>query len=172
MKVRLPDSIGEELIRMAETDQAMRNGAMNGEVWDSSIDKANTDNLKTMVRRYGWPTISKVGVEASQAAWLIAQHADHDIPFQVECLELMRQESNEDINVTLLAYLEDRVRVNQGQPQLYGTQFLGTAAGLQPQPIENEAHLDERREKVGLGPFEDYKKQIEAMDKARKDSAV
>ena len=36
-----------------------------------------------------------------------------------------------------LAYLEDRVRVHAGQPQLYGTQFTVTRAEYGPCPIED-----------------------------------
>ena len=55
-----------------------------------------------------------------------------------------------------LAYLEDRVRVNAGQPQLYGTQFTVTDGEIGPSPIEDRQRLDERRAEAGLGPFADY----------------
>jgi hypothetical protein len=55
-----------------------------------------------------------------------------------------------------LAYLEDRVRVNAGQPQLYGTQFSVTGGEIGPCPIEDPQRLDERRAEAGLEPFADY----------------
>ena len=55
-----------------------------------------------------------------------------------------------------LAYLEDRVRVNADQPQLYGTQFTVTDGELGPSPIEDRERLDERRAEAGLEPFADY----------------
>ena len=55
-----------------------------------------------------------------------------------------------------LAYLEDRVRVNAEQPQLYGTQFTVTDGELGPSPIEDRERLDERRAEAGLEPFADY----------------
>jgi hypothetical protein len=36
-----------------------------------------------------------------------------------------------------LAYLEDRMRVHAGQPQLYGTQFTVTGGTFGPYPIED-----------------------------------
>jgi hypothetical protein len=77
----------------------------------------------------------------------------------------MKKQNPAELNPAHLAYLEDRVRVNQGRPQLYGTQFFGTGAELKPRPIEDKEHLDERRAKVGLGSFEDYKNQIEEIDR-------
>ena len=158
-----PESVSQELLEMAAIDQEMRIKSMNGEPWDSSVDDSNTKSLKDIISKYGWPTISSVGVEASQAAWLIAQHADHDIDFQAQCLEMMRQLEPQDVSPTNRAYLEDRVRVNQGKAQIYGTQFNGNVDKLEPQPIEDEEHLDERRASVGLGPFKEYRKQIEEM---------
>jgi hypothetical protein len=165
MDQKLYNPLKEELVQMAEADQTMRNRAMQGEQWDLSIDAANTERLKVIVHEYGWPTSPEFGIEGSQAAWLIAQHADHDVDFQSECLELMKKQNPAELNPAHLAYLEDRVRVNQGRPQLYGTQFFGTGAELKPRPIEDKEHLDERRAKVGLGSFEDYKNQIEEIDR-------
>lgn len=56
----------------------------------------------------------------------------------------------------LFGYLEDRVRVNSGRPQLYGTQFLEDASGMRPRPIESPNRLAERRADVGMDPFEEY----------------
>ena len=50
----------------------------------------------------------------------------------------------------------DRVRVNAGQPQLYGTQFTVTDGELGPSLIEDRERLDERRAEAGLEPFADY----------------
>jgi hypothetical protein len=54
------------------------------------------------------------------------------------------------------AWLLDRVRVNAGQPQLYGTQFTVTDGHFGPCPIEDPHRLDERRAAAGLEPFADY----------------
>ena len=62
-----------------------------------------------------------------------------------------------------LAYLEDRVRVNAGQPQLYGTQFTETDGEFRPRPIQDPHRLDERREEAGLEPFTDYEARMRAQ---------
>jgi len=61
-----------------------------------------------------------------------------------------------------LAYLEDRVRVNAGQPQRYGTQFTVTGGEFGPHPIEDPHRLDERRAEAGLEPFADYQARMQA----------
>jgi len=49
------------------------------------------------------------------------------------------------------------VRVNAGQPQLYGTQFTVTDGELGPRPIEDPQPLDEHHAEAGLKPFADYR---------------
>jgi len=147
------------LIAMAKTDQEMRNNAIyNKEEWDQTLDEKHAKALRRIVVQYGWPTISMVGSEASSDAWLIAQHADHDLSFQKECLVLLKNVATGEIALDNIAYLEDRVLTAERKPQLYGTQFQGMGLDLRPQPIEDEIHVDERRKQMGLGSLEEYTK--------------
>src|SRR5688572_27664452 len=41
-----------------------------------TIDKRNLKRLTMIINKYGWPARSLVGKEASEAAFLIVQHAD------------------------------------------------------------------------------------------------
>lgn len=161
----LNQGLADELLKMSEVDQAMRNRAQLTDAWDATVDERNTARLKEIVASYGWPTTSMVGKEAASAAWLLVQHADHDSDFQARCLEVMRELPEVEVSQTDLAYLEDRVRVNTNKPQLYGTQFYGEGDTFGPRPIEDEASLDKRREKVGLKPFAEYKAEIEEIDR-------
>ena len=69
-------SIAQELVQMAKIDQEMRMERIyKGTDWKESVDKANQKRIKQIVGKYGWPTISLVGKRASNAAWLIVQHA-------------------------------------------------------------------------------------------------
>ncbi len=158
-------NLKHRLLKMAIADQRMRqSGAM-----DRSVDEKNTEELKEIIKNHGWPTVEKVGGYASNAAWLIAQHADHDPEFQAECLVLMKAEYEKDrksVNPKNIAYLEDRVRVNTGRPQLYGTQFFADENGVfQARPIEDPENLDERRRGAGLSSFADYEKNMREMNK-------
>ncbi|MBD2023826.1 DUF6624 domain-containing protein [Leptolyngbya sp. FACHB-711] len=145
-------SIADELVQMGERDQEMR----NSQEWDAEVDIRNTQRLKQIIGEIGWPSISKVGREAANYAWLLAQHADHDVAFQRDCLHLM-QHLMSDVDATTVAYLEDRVRVNEGRPQLYGTQYYEDEQGVfGPRPIEQPDEVDERRRAVGLEPLAEY----------------
>ncbi len=147
---------------MAEADQLMREASQaRKQPFDKSIDVENTNRLKQIIDQiHSWPTISLVGEEASYAAWLIAQHADHDSHFQEQCLESMLQVKN-DVLASNLAYLTDRVAVNKGQRQIYGTQFYeNEKRNLVPRPIKDPEGLDERRLRMGLEPFVIYEQKM------------
>jgi hypothetical protein len=156
------ESIAAELIQMAEADQAMRRRAMqDNSAWDTSLDEARQRRLGEIRDQIGWPTIPLVGSEASQAAWLIAQHAP-DLAFMERCLKLMQALPAKSIHPANIAYLQDRVLMRRGEPQVYGTQFVGIGGGgaLHIHPIQDPERLDERRASVDLGPFAEYEAQI------------
>lgn len=88
---------------------------------------------------------------------MLAQHADHDRDFQRSCLALLKAQPPEGGTAREIAYLEDRVRVGEQRPQLYGTQFHQNDQGeWEPFPIEDEEQVDQRRAERGLGPLAEY----------------
>lgn len=142
-----------ELLDMQEADQADRTGAPVEE-WD---DDARTARLAEMIEEHGWPTRSLVGDGGASAAWLIAQHSDLDVEFQERALELMRQAVDDgEADPTELAYLEDRVALNQGRPQTYGTQIACVDGRAEPAELVDPDRVEELRAEVGLQPMEDY----------------
>ncbi|MBI2103591.1 hypothetical protein HYT59_01145 [Candidatus Woesebacteria bacterium] len=127
------------------------------------VDKQNLIEMKKMVKKFGWPTISLVSRRTSHMAWLLVQHADSDVRFQQHCLELMKRAvKGGEVTKANIAYLTDRILVNKGTPQIYGTQFYRNRAGkLLPRPVLNVRSLDRRRKEMGLASFKDYKQKVE-----------
>lgn len=159
----------KKILQMVKKDQAMRKSGK----WDSKIDKMNTRELKKIVKKYGWPDINLVGKKGSNDAWLIIQHADHDIKFQKECLKLMKKKMREGkIALQNVAYLTDRVRVNQGLSQLYGTQFYLKDNKLIPRPIKDKKDLNKRRKNFGLEFFSKYKGRLIKSQKRIRDDIL
>ncbi len=125
------------------------------------IDEDNTRWLSDLVEARGWPGRTVAGQDGAAAAWLLAQHADRDPVRQRALLDALRGAVEwGEASRAHLAYLEDRVRVYAGQPQLYGTQFTVTEGELGPYAIEDRARLDEHRAEAGLEPFADYEAQM------------
>jgi len=146
-----------EFLEMQASDQEVRQGAAKGDFsrW-AAVDDANRARLKQIVAAYGWPNVAMVGRDGASAAWLLAQHADRDKPFQHEVLALMEplvqqgQASGKNF-----AYLVDRTHY----PQRFGTQgSCVSRAEWQPFEIEDIARVDERRSALALPPLAEYEK--------------
>ncbi len=120
-------------------------------------DDDNTAWLKQMVAEHGWPRLSEVGPEASQNAWLLAQHADADPLFQLDALRMMEPLlADGEVNEQNYAYLYDRVMLKLAGKQRYGTQAHCPAGEFEPQPLEDESMVDHFRTEVGLPPLAEY----------------
>lgn len=119
------------------------------------VDKKHTGRLKKIIKKYGWPTISFVGKNSSNLAWLLTQHASHDLDFQQQCLVLIKKVlKRKDVSPKNFAYLSDRIRVAKNLPQFFGTQFRRDDNGnMMPYPIYNPKEVNRRRKKYGLIPL-------------------
>jgi len=159
-------ALRDELLAMMAVDQAARNALIASDFQDETallamrdIDRRNTTRMKAIVAATGWPTRTQVGNPAARAAWLLVQHADADPAFQADCLERMEplvaagEASGEDF-----AYLTDRVLVNAGKRQRYGTQMEQVDGTFQPKPVDEPEALDARRAEVGLPSMDVYRK--------------
>lgn len=60
-----------------------------------------------------------------------------------------------------IAFLTDRILVNKGMEQIYGTQFYEDKDGkFLPKIIKNMRELDKRRREMELENFEAYKNRL------------
>ena len=148
----------QQILSLVKKDQTMRSSGQ----WNSKVDKENTHILKKLIKQYGWLDKNLVGIKGADGVWLLAQHADHDIAFQKKCLALMEDKAKKElIPLRHIAYLTDRILVNEGKRQLFGTQFYVNKKGeLMPRPIKDKNDLEKRRQIYGLEPFEQYKKRL------------
>jgi len=121
------------------------------------VHRRNAVRLSAILDRHGWPGRTMVGSDAAHAAWLVVQHAVGDPALQHRVLQLLRPAAALGEAALLeVAMLEDRIRVSEGRPQRYGTQFDWDQNGeMSPLAVEEVEHVDERRRAVGLGPLAD-----------------
>jgi uncharacterized protein DUF6624 len=160
-------ALREELMEMMRADQQERTGSglPPGTKLPPTRDYARTVRLRQIVAESGWPTHDAVGRDGGTAAWLIAQHADFDVAFQQQALALLRQRAADgQASGREVAYLEDRVAVNLGKPQVYGTQIRCRDGIPAPAtPIIDAERVDDVRAAVGLGPLAEYYQELAMM---------
>ena len=123
-------------------------------------DRERTQRVLAILKEHGWPTTAQVGADGSEAIWTILQHSDPAV-LQSTLALMEKAATRHDLDWGLVATSIDRIRVNEGKKQLYGTQLEKKGGKLVPYPIQEEAKLDERRKRMGLGPFEEYLKRLE-----------
>ncbi|TXF91050.1 hypothetical protein FUA23_04400 [Neolewinella aurantiaca] len=163
------DEIGAEIIALKDADlqlrsRLMKSGRLN-EGYDAEMNElhdANADALNEIIDSIGYPTTDKVGKEASEAAWLVIQHAIGKPDFLRKCARLLEEAvAAGDANPVGLAYLTDRIAVFEEQPQRYGTQFDWREDGqLWPQACDDLVLVDERRKAIGLNTLAEQTKLI------------
>lgn len=152
-------ALSAELKQMVARDQEARWASINSPnpanmAAVGTVDAANLPRLKSIVGQFGFPSLAMVGREGVQAAWLLTQHADDDPEFQKHVLALIESAATDDVRPGDVAMLSDRIRIHEGKPQRFGSNFdLRT---MQPTPIEDPEHVDERRAKAHLMPMVDY----------------
>ena len=152
------DPDARALLRRVYTEQWALQSREISEAETHALLRRNSDWLKAVLARIGWFDISRYGAEASQAAWLIVQHSDHDPAWQAQVLaDLAPRVARGDMRRSYYAYLVDRVAVNAGRPQTYGTQGRCQGRGnLELRPVVDRDSLDRRRAEMGLDSIADY----------------
>jgi hypothetical protein len=192
-----PDSTVEwpavraQLLRMQWGDQAVRERAVDSLLaerpqgivgvlralrvfyLERRVDEAHTARLKEIVAEHGWPHAGRVGGEAAEAAFLLAQHADHDLAFQRRALDSLRRAyAQGEATGPQVALLTDRVRVAEGAPQEYGTQAEIRDGTVRFHPIRDSATVDQRRLRIGLPPLSTYVDTLKAKFESGEGAAL
>jgi len=127
------------------------------------VIRTNFPVVKKILNTYGFPTYALVGKESAKHYFLLVQHSDFDLPFQQRVLKIMKREvANQNASGQQYAFLVDRIAVNQGKPQIYGTQVM-MSGDTKMKPCVAPAKLNERRKSVGLEPIEDYLKKCNVL---------
>ena len=132
--------------------------------WHNFQDSVFTTHKKTveqMFAKYGFLGFDKVGKEGSNHFWLLVQHCDKFPQFQIRVLKAMDKEvKKENANPNNYAYLYDRVKVNAGEKQLFGTQVTyeveTTGRAIPKIGLADSANVDKLRKEYTLEPLKDY----------------
>ena len=108
------------------------------------VDACHNYRIWKLIADHGFPAKKTIGAKALISFWLLVQHQDMDLKLQKECLQRCGFALRER------AHLFDRILVNEGKKQVYGTQF--------DEPIADRRYVDVRRKQAGLEPLAFYLK--------------
>ena len=119
--------------------------------------KENKKKLLELLDKHGWPTASEVTEYAAAGAALIINHTDHELRSKYFPM-LEEAFKNGEAQPLRYAKMRDRLLVEEGKEQLYGTQIKFDDLVREPYPIKDPEYVDRRREEIGLGPLQPYLK--------------
>lgn len=167
------DALRMELEAMLDLDQrgrgkmAKATEAERAQLWSEqrAIDEANQKRLDEIVAQVGWPAIGEFGKKAARAAFLIVQHAPKEM--MKRYYDRLKQAADAgEMEKQSFALIEDRLRMYEGRPQLYGSQVrsFGGSQGFEFWQIEDEANVDQRRAAMGLMPLAEYAKLFKELN--------
>jgi hypothetical protein len=169
-KDEMMQEIDATLCKIGKADQAARMAWVNFSMGTMSQEQAveyalqmeRTDsiNLVTVERildTYGWP--SGLSEDANNAIFLVIDHSN--LETMNKYLGVFQDAASRGIlPMQDLVTLEDRILMNSGKPQFYGTQSRQISKDGKTQtyiwPVCNPDSLNERRASVGLSTIEEY----------------
>ena len=168
------EALRAALISRGRQDQAVREVFLAGHHQDTTdlrqmadVDADNTSFLKKIIAERGWPGRSLVGRDAADAAFLILQHSP-DTAFQAKTLPIIEKAYAEgEAEGQQVALLTDRVAVQRGQPQTYGTQASVVNGRFKLNPIADSANVDARRAKLRMPPVAAYMRILDSLYSTR-----
>ncbi|GAB2770594.1 hypothetical protein GCM10027275_11590 [Rhabdobacter roseus] len=130
-------------------------GELFGHLWDlqSTLDSTNLVFIEQVFLQYGYPGKSLVGEGTNEAAWYVIQHSEKIDQYFGQIEKAGKQK---ELPYRLVAMMQDRQLMYQGQEQIYGTQ--GACRPLRDQtgtscfiwPIDNPKKVNKRRKKAGF----------------------
>lgn len=151
--------IREILEAVHESDQENRKG---GGVQDLNIDKGNQQKVVSIIEKCGFPTAEKYGHKSVEAVFLVIQHAAKSLR-EKYYPHIKESADKGDLSWSIVALMEDRMLMDKGEKQKYGSQVQKKNGSDKwvLYPIEDPQNVNVRRAEVGLGPIEEYLKHFD-----------
>ena len=152
-----------ELRKRADRDQQTRrewlqhssNRALGEAV--NRIDRGNIAWLRELMATGGLPTAAEVGELGVHLTFLLLQHASSAPELQQKALPILAQRYEAgELPATDLARLIDRILVEQGKAQRFGTQFDWLSGKFPLPDAARVTEIDANRRQLGLMPLADY----------------
>jgi hypothetical protein len=174
-RVEFNQDLADELKRMAEIDQLaayIPQGEYKewpAEKWShfkDSVFVSNQTRVQQIFDEHGFVGYDLEGKEGSGHFWLIVQHSDHNPVFQQSVLEKMKIEvEKQNADPSTYGLLVDRVNLNLGKKQVYGTQvdYNSETGQAFAKDLIDSLTVDERRRSIGLPPMAKYLNEMTEM---------
>jgi len=191
-------SLRKELLNLQKEDQSIRllllesykkygrSDAISLKIREymKSIDSLNSVRIQHFLDVHGWLGKDKLGEDGNETLFLCIQHSDDSI-LQDKYLPILKDAVKlGNAEPWHYAFLVDRILMNKGEKQIYGTQKIISDDPTKSYliPLRDPDNVDKLREEIGLGAIEDdlkedglkwnleeYKKNLPVIEKMYKE---
>ncbi|MGJ8683574.1 MAG: DUF6624 domain-containing protein [Nonlabens sp.] len=122
----------------------------------AEIDESNLTIIEQVLEKCGMPTKESAGELGHSAIWLVIQHASAEKRKQYFPM-LLEAAENGLLEPQDVALMQDRMLMDDGKPQLYGSQVMMNDDGTyELYELQEPERVDARRKKMGMGELNDY----------------
>lgn len=150
----------EILSQVYRSDQRIRRE--HSLIKNAKEDHRNQELVISIIEKCGMPTLQEVNQEQMNAIWLGLQHTVSK--YRIKYFPLIEKAvKNGDLSKEQYALMKDRILMDEGKPQIYGSQIEN---GKLYDLAEPET-VNERRREMGLEPIEDYLKRFDITWEAK-----
>lgn len=158
----------DELLKLVDKSERVISrgieGKLTNEALKKQVDKVRGESngrLCQILKEFGWPTLAEVGKDGVSAMiYLVRDSRQPDL--QVDLLPvIIAAVKRGEADKGEVADLVDRIRVDAGRKQLFGTQVKIMNGFLVLVPIEGEAQVDARRKQFGLAPLAEHLRELQ-----------
>lgn len=139
----------EILNNVFESDQRIRKE--NKLIEKAKEDHHNQELVISIIEKCGMPTLMDVGQHQMNTVWLLLQHTDkkHRKKYFPEIEKAVK---NKELSKEQYALMKDRILMDEGKPQLYGSQIKNGKL----YKLESPSKVNERRQEMGMESIEEY----------------
>ncbi len=139
------------LSEVYESDQRIRRA--NDLIKYAKEDHKNQELVISILEKCGMPTLKEVTQKQMNAIWLGLQHTTKK--YRKKYFPLVEKAvKNGDLSKQQYALMKDRILMDEGKPQIYGSQIKDGKL----YKLANPETVNERRKKMGMKPIEEYLK--------------
>ena len=154
---------------------------MNIKKGNAEINRQHTGLLSfvsNLLDEHGWPTHGEIDYIGGWHLFTLIQHANVEMQKKYYPMIKAAYENGTFKSGTSIAMFEDRIAINQGNQQIYGTQWCYDYETKESFlcPIGDIEQVDERRAKLGMDPLRyeyqlwnwDYPQYMQRLPELRK----
>ena len=139
------------LSEVYESDQRIRKS--NELIKYAKEDHRNQELVISIIEKCGMPTLKDVTQKHMDAIWLGLQYTNKKYRKKY-FPEIEKAVENGDLSKQQYALMKDRILMDEGKPQIYGSQIKNGKL----YKLENPETVNERRREMGMETIEDYLK--------------